>query len=95
MLTIHLWHFWNKNLTNANKTKYFDLVCMPGYTGLNCTDICPYPTYGHRCQGYCDCSNTTCDVSTGCRTFTTGQQYFPFKCLQSINCMFTNTYVFQ
>uniref|UniRef100_K1R8X5 EGF-like domain-containing protein n=1 Tax=Magallana gigas TaxID=29159 RepID=K1R8X5_MAGGI len=47
-------------------------VCMPGYSGLNCTTRCPYPWYGYRCQGYCDCSNDTCDVSTGCRTLTTG-----------------------
>lgn len=51
---------------------YIDLVCMAGYFGPNCTDKCPYPTYGERCQGYCDCSNTTCNVSTGCETLTTG-----------------------
>lgn len=45
---------------------------MAGYFGPNCTDKCPYPTYGERCQGYCDCSNTTCNVSTGCETLTTG-----------------------
>uniref|UniRef100_K1P6M1 Uncharacterized protein n=1 Tax=Magallana gigas TaxID=29159 RepID=K1P6M1_MAGGI len=45
---------------------------MPGYSGLNCTTSCPYPLYGYRCQGYCDCSNDTCDISTGCRTLTTG-----------------------
>lgn len=41
--------------------------CMPGYVGLNCTSTCPHPTYGERCQGYCNCSNETCDVSTGCK----------------------------
>lgn len=45
---------------------------MPGYFGLNCTNKCPYPSYGERCQGYCDCSNTTCNGSTGCGTLTTG-----------------------
>lgn len=61
-----------KNLSNANKIIYIDLVCMPGYFGLNCTNKCPYPSYGERCQGYCDCSNTTCNGSTGCGTLTTG-----------------------
>lgn len=45
---------------------------MPGYSGLNCTDKCPYPTYGNRCQENCDCSNDTCDLSTGCISLTTG-----------------------
>lgn len=44
----------------------FILECMPGYTGLNCTTKCPYPTYGERCQRYCDCTNYTCDASLGC-----------------------------
>lgn len=66
---------------------------MPGYSGLNCATRCPYPTYGRRCQGHCNCSNYTCDVSTGCRTLTTGQSYFPNRCLQFITCTFS--YVFQ
>lgn len=45
---------------------------MPGYSGPNCTTKCPYPLYGYRCQGYCNCTNYTCDVSTGCRTITSG-----------------------
>lgn len=40
--------------------------CIPGYIGLKCTLTCPYPSYGERCQGYCDCSSDTCDLSTGC-----------------------------
>lgn len=50
--------------------------CMPGYTGLNCTTKCPYPTYGERCQGYCDCSNNACDVSFGCIEITTSACMF-------------------
>ena len=46
--------------------------CQPGYGGPNCTSFCPYPTYGDRCQGICDCDNNSCDVTTGCRTPTTG-----------------------
>lgn len=46
--------------------------CQPGYHGPNCAKSCPYPTYGDRCQGVCDCDKISCDVSTGCRTPTTG-----------------------
>lgn len=45
---------------------------MPGYSGINCTTGCPYPTYGHGCQGLCDCNVDMCDVSTGCTQITTG-----------------------
>lgn len=45
---------------------------MPGYIGINCTTVCPYPTYGHRCQGLCDCNEEMCDVSNGCEPITTG-----------------------
>lgn len=44
---------------------------MPGYTGINCTDACLYPTYGHNCQGNCDCKEDICDLSTGCTQITT------------------------
>uniref|UniRef100_A0A8W8JLB4 Uncharacterized protein n=1 Tax=Magallana gigas TaxID=29159 RepID=A0A8W8JLB4_MAGGI len=46
-------------------------ACMPGYSGINCTVVCPYPTYGHNCQGLCDCDEDICDVSTGCTQITT------------------------
>ncbi|XP_052690842.1 multiple epidermal growth factor-like domains protein 10 [Crassostrea angulata] len=62
-------YFWNWTINRCE-------LCMPGYSGLNCTTRCPYPSYGYRCQGYCDCSNDTCDVSTGCRTLTTVQSNF-------------------
>lgn len=39
---------------------------MTGYNGLNCTAKCPYPTYGHRCQGICTCSKELCGFQTGC-----------------------------
>lgn len=39
---------------------------MPGYSGINCTTICPHPTYGQGCQGLCDYDEDICDVSTGC-----------------------------
>lgn len=44
---------------------------MPGYIGLNCSNKCPYPYYGEKCKERCNCSNDTCDVSTGCRDLTT------------------------
>lgn len=44
---------------------------MPGYIGLNCSNKCPFPFYGEKCKKQCDCSNDTCDVSTGCRDLTT------------------------
>lgn len=44
---------------------------MPGYTGLNCSEKCPYPHYGEKCKQMCKCSNETCDVSSGCRNLIT------------------------
>lgn len=48
-------------------------VCTPGYIGINCTLSCKYPFYGHGCQGFCDCDEDLCDVSTGCEPLTTGK----------------------
>lgn len=48
-----------------------NLECTPGYTGPSCTEECPYPTYGSACQGFCNCSNDTCNLSWGCITSTT------------------------
>nr|XP_022289820.1 uncharacterized protein LOC111101582 [Crassostrea virginica] len=50
-----------------NATKAACAKCMPGYIGPNCTLSCLYPTYGEECQGNCNCSNSSCDISTGCR----------------------------
>lgn len=47
------------------------LECTPGYTGPNCTAQCPYPTYGFACQGFCNCSKDTCNMSWGCISSTT------------------------
>lgn len=43
------------------------LECNIGYTGINCEDQCPYPTYGEICQKVCSCDSTLCDFSTGCK----------------------------
>lgn len=48
------------------------IECIPGYIGMNCSSECPYPSYGRKCHGLCNCSKNQCDVSTGCKTVTTG-----------------------
>lgn len=64
------------NTTNYTILLYFLLfcisACMPGYSGINCTNACPHPTYGDGCQGVCNCNVDMCDVSTGCTQITTG-----------------------
>lgn len=45
---------------------------MAGYAGWNCSIPCPYPTYGERCLGFCDCYKDLCDMSMGCIILTTG-----------------------
>lgn len=47
---------------------------MPGYIGINCATPCPPPTYGHGCQGICNCDKDICDGSTGCIQKTTGRK---------------------
>uniref|UniRef100_K1PXY9 Uncharacterized protein n=1 Tax=Magallana gigas TaxID=29159 RepID=K1PXY9_MAGGI len=46
--------------------------CIPrpkGYFGLNCSYMCPYPTYGRRClDGKCTCPKEYCNANTGCGT---------------------------
>lgn len=63
---------------HLQKQSYFNItfhipVCMPGYHGINCTFVCPYPSYGHGCQGLCDCNEDMCDVSNGCQPIATGK----------------------
>lgn len=48
---------------------------MPGYTGVNCSAPCPYRYYGLDCQRACHCNSDLCDVSTGCNSLTTGEQF--------------------
>lgn len=83
-----MWHNRQLFAKNGNFINFkfylvlFLLECIAGYIGLNCTTTCPYPSYGKRCQGYCNCSNETCDVSTGCTIFITGMLDF-----QTINAV--------
>lgn len=46
---------------------------MPGYSGVNCSSLCPYPYYGEDCQRTCICSRDLCNVSTGCIRIVTGE----------------------
>lgn len=50
-----------------SSTHNVNTECMPGYTGIDCTFECPYPSLGNDCQGYCSCSIELCDVARGCR----------------------------
>ena len=47
------------------------LECSPGYAGPNCSIQCPYPTYGEKCHGYCECDKDICDFATGSIRLTT------------------------
>lgn len=40
--------------------------CPAGYFGQNCSDRCPWPTYGGWCNQTCACA--TCDHILGCMT---------------------------
>lgn len=55
---------------------------MPGYSGINCTMLCPYPQYGIDCQKGCNCSKDMCNVFTGCIGPSTGK-HMKKKYLQS------------
>lgn len=64
---------------------FFYLGCMPGYSGVNCSFSCPYPSYGVECQKSCNCIRDLCDVSTGCKQTTTGNYHFCINCLLCIH----------
>lgn len=40
--------------------------CGPGYFGLFCGDICPYPHYGKYCDYTCTCGKQYCSHVNGC-----------------------------
>lgn len=61
-----------KQINRLTFSNYF-LECMPGYSGENCTSLCPYPQYGVDCQRTCNCSIYLCNVSTGCISPPTGK----------------------
>lgn len=49
---------------------------MLGYSGVNCSLLCPYPYYGAKCQKTCNCSIDLCNVSTGCIVGLIGNHFF-------------------
>lgn len=63
----------NSQTTDCCNTGYFYdsaskkcMKCPDGFTGINCSLKCRYPSYGYRCQSQCDCPEKNCDASTGC-----------------------------
>ncbi|XP_056015923.1 uncharacterized protein LOC125675443 isoform X2 [Ostrea edulis] len=40
--------------------------CRAGYFGIDCSNKCPFPSYGKHCQQECQCNAELCDVSEGC-----------------------------
>lgn len=71
---------------------YFILLsaCLSGYSGINCTKKCPFPTYGHRCQKLCKCNKEQCNVSTGCTLLFDGIFIF-FLSLLNVNWVFLDS----
>lgn len=49
-----------------NKKKTECEPCEKGYTGENCENACPFPTYGLDCQSICNCTELFCDHVNGC-----------------------------
>lgn len=54
-----------------NTTSGHCVKCPPGYTGMNCTYKCHYPTYGEDCFMMCVCSAEMCDSRSGCSYIST------------------------
>nr|XP_034335246.1 uncharacterized protein LOC117692190 [Crassostrea gigas] len=58
---------WNKDIGNCTE-------CNIGYSGLNCSKQCVYPSYGWKCTLECKCSKEYCNSSMGCENKTTWEQ---------------------
>nr|XP_011454287.2 multiple epidermal growth factor-like domains protein 11 [Crassostrea gigas] len=63
----------NRQTSDCCSTGYFYdsvsrkcMVCPDGFTGVNCSIKCRFPSYGYRCQSACNCSEENCEASTGC-----------------------------
>ncbi|XP_059490943.1 multiple epidermal growth factor-like domains protein 10 [Neocloeon triangulifer] len=47
-----------------------ELICLPGYDGVNCWNSCPNGKFGPLCSGTCECLNGDCHHITGeCRCY--------------------------
>ncbi|XP_065351886.1 multiple epidermal growth factor-like domains protein 10 isoform X2 [Cloeon dipterum] len=65
----------NRNLTGAQilakgtcDPVTGDLICLPGYEGVNCKNSCPNGKFGLNCSSDCACLNGECHHVTGeCR----------------------------
>ena len=47
-----------------------------GFYGENCTETCPFPSYGRDCQDICDCTVDDCNFVIGCEKKTIGKRFF-------------------
>lgn len=55
------------------------IACPRGYFGLNCSYMCPYPTYGRRClDGKCSCPKEYCNAKNGCGTRKNSLQIYKY-----------------
>ncbi|XP_061192212.1 uncharacterized protein LOC133200430 [Saccostrea echinata] len=52
-------YYWNVESQTCKE-------CLAGYGGINCSQACPYPYYGEKCQKECKCEKEWCDISRGC-----------------------------
>ena len=46
---------------------YFFVGCPAGFYGFGCNTTCPFPTFGQRCLGHCNCLEDRCDYINGCK----------------------------
>nr|XP_022290070.1 multiple epidermal growth factor-like domains protein 10 [Crassostrea virginica] len=65
--------------------------CKPGSFGRNCSLICPFPTYGKKCQNKCNCDNETCNAITGCTTQTTDDEEYFSETMESTHSVENTT----
>lgn len=89
-------YIWSKKFSSVNKKRihleilifnflpYNFIECMPGYIGLDCSSLCPYPYYGVDCQRTCNCSRNLCDVYTGCIRIVTGEHKKQIQSLKDV-----------
>uniref|UniRef100_K1QMN5 MEGF10_11 n=1 Tax=Magallana gigas TaxID=29159 RepID=K1QMN5_MAGGI len=50
-------------------TEPYEIDCLSGYYGSNCSNSCRYPSYGVDCQEECHCPKKVCDHVFGCSNY--------------------------
>ena len=50
----------------SGKTCYILSECSDGFSGVNCSKMCIYPSYGPKCKSECACSSDSCHFANGC-----------------------------